>query len=234
MAVSNAITSQTFLQGLTLLLNAVTAPDQKMGTFLQGLAGSVVPGLVSQTNQVLDPYQRQINSMLDAVKARIPGVSESLPPKRDMFGEPISATRRALGMTPVTVTTESDDKVRLEAARLGIGVAKTPNSIQMPAKGDRKLGKVELSPQQKDVFAETKGKLALQMLTPYVNSPTWDLMPDMQQEMIYKKVFEIANEYASKKAVSQDQRQTKAQQIHDELIRRMEPKQPSILSEGLP
>lgn len=234
MAVSNAITSQTFLQGLTLLLNAVTAPDQKMGTFLQGLAGSVVPGLVSQTNQVLDPYQRQINSMLDAVKARIPGVSESLPPKRDMFGEPISTTRRALGVTPVTVTTESDDKVRLEAARLGIGVAKTPNSIQMPAKGDRKLGKVELSPQQKDVFAETKGKLAHQMLTPYVNSPTWDLMPDMQQEMIYKKVFEIANEYASKKAVSQDQRQTKAQQIHDELIRRMAPKQPSILSEGLP
>lgn len=223
-AFANAITNQTFLQGVTNLINAISDPQRFGPRFIQNFVGSAIPAVVGQTAQMLDPYMREVNSVLDAVQARIPLASQGLMPKRDPYGEPIPGKDRVLGISPVTSSTMSEDKVRLEAARLGIGVAKAPDYIELPAGRDKKLGKVELTPEQKDVFADKSGHMAHQILTQIVNTPTWENTPDMVQRATMEKVFEMSRKVGKAAAVPPEQIVKEAQRISDELNRRLQTK----------
>jgi hypothetical protein len=91
-AFANAVTNQTFLQGITKLVNAMSDPKRFAPKFFQGLAGSIVPAAVAQAANSMDPVAREVDSMLESIQSRIPGMREDLLPKRDIFGEP-SRTR---------------------------------------------------------------------------------------------------------------------------------------------
>lgn len=223
-AFANAITNQTFLQGVTNLVNVISDPNRYGGRFFEGLAGSAVPGILGQTARMVDPYQREIDGVLDAVKARIPGLSETLQPKRDPYGEPVPSVDRPLGVLPIATSTMSQDKVRLEAARLGVGAAKAPDYIELPAGRDPKLGRVELTPEQRDVFATEAGKLAYRILSQMVNSPTWDNLPDMAQRNAVARVFESARGMGRAAAVPPEQIRREAERIARELQIRLQPK----------
>ena len=223
-AFANSITNQTFLQGITNIINAISDPSRFAPRFAQSMAGSTIPSIVGQTAQMLDPYQREVDSVLDAIKARIPGVSETLMPKRDPYGEPIPAKDRLGAISPITVSEPSSDKVRQEVARLGVGASKAPDYIELPAGKDPKLGRVQLTPEQKDVFAAEGGKLAYQVLTRLVNSPTWDNMPDLAQRNAINRVFEVSHQYGKAKAVPPEQIAKEAQRIAAELKIKLQPK----------
>jgi len=173
---------------------------------------------------MLDPYRREVYSILDAVQYRIPGARENLQPKRDPFGEPIPAKARLAGISPITVSTESTDKVRTEVARLGVGVSKAPDNIELPAGRDPKLGKIELTPEQRDIFAEKSGKVAYEGIQLMVNSPWWDTMPDMAQRIAIEKVFEQSRKVGKAFAVPPEQIMQKALQISTELEKRLQTK----------
>lgn len=217
----NAITNQTFLQGMTTLSRAITEPGRFGPKFVQQLAGSAVPGIAAQTAQLTDPWVREIDSISDAVMNRIPVAREQLLPQIDLFGKPIENKERTGVVSPITVTTESKDKVRTEAARLGVAVQKAPDAIQMRAGGDRKLGKVELTPEQQQVFAKVSGTAAYQVLDSYVNSPRWDDLPDMVKKQVYDKVFERARAQGRAEAITPEQRREEAQRIADVINGRM-------------
>lgn len=223
-AFGNAVTNQTFLQGIANIANALQEPDRFGARWINGLAGSAVPAIVGQTAQMLDPYKREVDSAFDAIKARIPGVSQSLMPKRDEFGEPVPATDRVGAITPITVSKVSEDKARLEMSRLRIGVNKAPDHIDLPAGHDPKLGKVPLTPEQQDVFASTTGKLAHQILTQLVYSPGWDALPDTAQHTAVEKVFEAARKAGKAAAVPPSQIIAESNRIAAELQLRMQQK----------
>jgi hypothetical protein len=224
-AFANAITNQTFLAGMTQVLNAINDPTSRGMKFIQNfVASAAVPTLVSQVNQMTDPYQREVNGIIDAIKARTPGMSETLTPKRDAFGEEIATKERPLGLLPITVTTQSTDKVRNEASRLGLGFAKAPDSIQIPSKGDKKLGRIDLTAEQKDQFGKIAGEMAYKQLEPIVNSPQWNTMPDMIQKEYYTRIMDLARKAAAATVVTPAQRQEKASVVQSELNKRMQPK----------
>lgn len=223
-AFANAITNQTFLQGVTNIVNAMSDPDRYGSRLVQNMTASLVPGIIGQTADMLDPYRREVYSVLDAVQYRIPGARENLQPKRDPFGEPIPAKDRLAGISPITVSTESTDKVRTEVARLGVGVSKAPDNIELPAGRDPKLGKIELTPEQRDIFAEKSGKVAYEGIQLMVNSPWWDTMPDMAQRIAIEKVFEQSRKVGKAFAVPPEQIMQKALQISTELEKRLQTK----------
>jgi hypothetical protein len=179
-AFANAVTNQTFLQGITKLVNAMSDPKRFGPRFLRASrARSCRPPWPDREHD--GPGRARGDSMLDAVKSRIPGMREELLPKRDIFGEPEANKDRVGGVLPITVKTESDDKVRTEAARLGISVADTPKKAHV-GRGTGKLGEVPLSPEQRDTFADVGGHLAHEILAPIVNSPQWDALPPLVQK----------------------------------------------------
>lgn len=206
-AFSNAVTKQTFMQGMATVTDALAEPDRFGPRLAQSLTASLVPGFIAEQAAMHDPYVREINSIVDAVKNRIPGVRESLPPGIDVFGESIQSKERLGVVSPVTTTRDTEDKVRAEASRLRISVAKTPKDIILPAAGDRQLGKVDLTHKQQHRFAQVAGKMAHQQMTELVNSPFWDTAPDTEKRMAFDKVFDKSREFANKTALTPEQRQ---------------------------
>lgn len=223
-AFANAITSQTFLQGITNIVGVFNKPEENAGNFFENFVSSWVPGALGQTAAIIDPYQREVYSILDAVKSRIPGLRETLEVKRDPYGEPVPGKKRPLGIVPVTVTEQSEDKVRMEVARLGVGVAPAPDYIELPAARDSKLGKVPLTPEKRDVFADKAGKFAYEILTQVVNSPSWDQTPDMVQRNMIKTVFERTRKAGEAAAFTPEEIQREAIRISTELQKRLQPK----------
>lgn len=222
-AFGNAVTSQTFLQGFTNLIHAATEPERYGAKFAQSIAGLVVPGILAQNAQLADPLMREIDSSIDAVKNRIPGFRQTLPAQRDVFGEQIQNRERLGVVSPIVTNKVSDDKVRTEAARLGIGASKAPNSIELPAAKDRKLGKVDLTPEQQDVFGDVAGHFAHGVLDPIVNSPTWDDQPKQVKQAIYDRAFEAGHKMGKNAALSPEQRQLEIGRIVHELGQRFAP-----------
>ena len=220
-AFANSITNQTFLVGIASFVDALAQPDRKAGAFIQKLAGGAVPNIVGQTAQLTDPFKRQIDSIRSAVQSRIPGLREMLPVQRDPFGEPIPNDERVGYISPVTMKDQSTDKVRTEAARLGIGASLPPKSIQLPSAGVAKGGKVELTPEQRDVFGDVAGHMAYRIMDQMVNGPTWDGMPDLVKERAFKTVFERSHELGKAAALSDEQRQVEIQRITREVTRRL-------------
>jgi hypothetical protein len=221
-AFANAVTNQTMLQGITSVVQVLADPERYGPRFFQQYAGSVVPALVAQTTAMFDPVQREVNGIVDAVKARIPGARGTLEPKINPFtGEPMEAKQRLGEIAPITETELSMDPVLSEALRLGVGVPKTPKKLQLPSPLDRKAGQVELTPEQRTLFASTSGQLAHQILTKIVGSDVWEPLPDLVKKNIYSKVLTQARKAGAAAALPGEDRAAFAQEMADNLIEKL-------------
>jgi hypothetical protein len=188
------------MTGATNFVNVLQDPSRYGQNYFESLAASVIPGAVGQTAADLDPLLREMHGMRDAMIARIPGMREGLMPKKDLFGQPIPAPERLWWGSPFTVSSTSTDKVRTEASRLGFATPDIPKSLDvLPGKSVGKLDKVQLTPEQKDIFATESGQLAHQELTKIVNRPGWDQQPKLIQRQLYEKVFKMSRDMAMMK-----------------------------------
>lgn len=221
-AFANAVTNQTALQGLTSVVQVMSDPTRYGPKFIQQYAGSVVPNVVAQPTAMLDPVVREVNSITDAVKARIPGLRSELLPQRDIFGEPIQTKERMGAVSPVTETTESTDKVRTEAARLGLSAAGVPKKTHV-GRGSGKLGDVKLEPEQRDRFGDIAGHLAHEVLSGIVNAPGWEDLPDPVQKRIYSKAFLQAHRAGAAAALPPELRAGIAQEISEKIQTELAP-----------
>lgn len=221
-AFANAVTSQTALMGLTNIVNITSDPTRYGPTFFKSMAGTVVPAIVAQPTAMADPVVRQVDSMLDAIKARIPVARQTLLPKRDVFGEPIQSKDRMLDVSPITTTTESTDKVRTEAGRLGISAAGAPKKTHV-GKGTGKLGDVKLEPEQANVFQDVAGHLAHDIMAPLVASPAWDALPDIIKKRAYAKAFLQAHRAGAAAALPTELRNGVIQEITQRMAVELQP-----------
>jgi hypothetical protein len=197
LTLKNGLGNLTMLQGLADFF-AIATDENGGPQFLRNMATSNLPasGLLGNIAQSMDPYQREVYNLLDAVKARIPGLRETLNPKRDALGhEVVEPDKLALGIIPAKSVPVNTDKIASEAARLKVGVGKLDDHIDLPAGGDKRLGKVKLTPEERDAWGREAGAYANQMLQGAVNAPGWDKLPDAVQESIMKNAFSAGREY---------------------------------------
>lgn len=152
------MSNKTWLSGLTDLTEAINDPDRSAKRFLARMAGSLaVPAGVAQVARVYDPVLREAETGLDRIRSRIPGLSEALEPKRDVWGQPITS-EGGLGpdiISPVWQSTDKRDPVT--EALLGFG-----GHVGAPSKtvGDR-----QLTPQEYGRYREEIGERARPVLS---------------------------------------------------------------------
>jgi hypothetical protein len=161
MSVAKNWTSKTFMQSLSAALDATSDPERYGAQFLNGYAGSLIPSIVNTATVAIDDTRRDTKGPLDTMMARIPGASEQLEPKRDLWGRPIKKTGLTLvdrAISPVSISQVSDDPVDKEILRLGIS----------PGLPKKKLGDVELTPEQYSDFSERAGKRAYERVNQIV------------------------------------------------------------------
>ncbi len=160
------LTSKTYLQGIANFLEFLEKPTTNFKQFYRGIVGSIVPAIVAQANQQIDPVIREINSISDQIKSRIPGLSETLPPKRNLWGEPV---RRwgALGpdiVSPIAFSKEKVDPVADEILTTRVSISMPPKSLggiqpsEDPLKPERATWGIKLTPEQYDRLSVLRGK----------------------------------------------------------------------------
>jgi hypothetical protein len=125
-AVANNIANKTYLTGLVRAANAVSDAERYGADWLEQTIASFVPSALSQTQDIIgmDPVMRDVQTIADAIRNRIPGIAENVAPRRDVLGEPLRRSR-ILGAVPpawpFSYSKVNNDIIAQELAQLGAG-----------------------------------------------------------------------------------------------------------------
>jgi len=162
LAVAQNMASKTYLSGVTDFFDAFfgASPDPeaanyKLNRYLQRLASSVVPSFFATIERAMSPEMSATYGYIDRIKSRIPGYSDDLPPRRNIFGEPI-VLEGGIGpdiMSPIYASTAKDDPVADEMVRQQV-------SVGMPR---RQIQGIELDAQQYDRYVLLYSGIEAQM-----------------------------------------------------------------------
>lgn len=149
-AVAKNFSSRTFVKGVAETMSALADPERSSTSRTSSLLVSLLPAsaLIRQVEQGLDPTMAEAQTVLDRARAQIPGLSAALPPRRDLFGEPILLTG-VYG--PVGISTAKPDPVLKELITVK---ARAP---ELPRARDG----IELTRAERDYWARQRGQMTV-------------------------------------------------------------------------
>lgn len=164
-SMSQNMVSKTYMQGIANLVDSISDPRSGSKNFSKGMARSVVPTAVRSVERITDPTLRETNGMLDEIKAGIPGWSDSLPPRRNLYGDPILLSG-GLGpdiVSPIYTSSMKHDPVSDEIVRVGVSLTMPskvimgtpPPGVRMGPESQREG--IELTPKEYDFLVRMAG-----------------------------------------------------------------------------
>jgi len=125
------LVDQPALQGAAQLGRAVTDPlaARKFG---ENYVAGLTPGVVSGIAQTIDPTARAPENIPEAIASRIPGLSQFVPPRIGLWGQPETGEPTAVGrfiraeVDPTASTRDRtlDDPLLAEMERVGANIPK--------------------------------------------------------------------------------------------------------------
>lgn len=197
-AISQNILDESFMRGPAELMKALDDGDRYGDAYIRNLVSSFVPFSVGmgQEARAIDPYSRQTRTVMDSIMAKIPWESETLMPRRDVWGEKIPS-REALGpdgLSAIYETRVRNDPVTTQLVKLGYS----------PAQPDRKIRGVELTEPQYDDYSRLAGRLLKMRLNNIMTQPGFANLPAEKQVDIVKKMVSSSREYARKAVMMQN------------------------------
>lgn len=176
--------SRTWLSGITDALEALKDPERYSGNFIKRLVGSAtVPTGSAQLARTLDPTMRETPDIGSYMSSRMPGMSDELFPKRDVWGQPIVG-EGGVGpdiLSPIWTSTDRKDPITEEALRVGA-------TVSPPSKRD-------MTPEQYDRLQPVVGDLARKWIGELMQSPEYQAKPrDEQAEEIARVMADARKE----------------------------------------
>ncbi len=160
-AMAKVISSKTFLRGMSQMSTLLTNPKRGAGIELRNIAVSLIPfsSALRQVSGAIDPELKEIRNTLDALRNATPWLTDKVPPRRNLFGEPVSTSsmfKGAFGFlwnlaSPINVKGAKDPKtvaVYKEIFRLNKTLGKNP-APDLP----RTISRITLEPNERDRWA---------------------------------------------------------------------------------
>lgn len=182
---------QTFLQGVSNITSAIDNPKGYAQGFIQSTAGSIVPTIVGDVAKGTDPLQREINSPIEAIKAKIPGQRTDLLPKKNAFGENMQNEQGFIGsMLDIFNSSSAKDSAVINELRrlMDAGFASTPTKID---KGQTIGGqKIEFTPEMQDAFEGTSGPVIKQIWQEMITSKDYQSLSDDNKAKVLQNLIE--------------------------------------------
>ena len=90
LALAKQMASKTYLTSLHDTLDAIMDPDRNMAKTAGAMAANFVPFSSGLRFANPDIHLRDTRGVVDKIMATVPGLSEKLPPRRDVFGDPLT------------------------------------------------------------------------------------------------------------------------------------------------
>lgn len=123
-ALSEQVINKTFLSGFASTTEMLADPKRQAPKYLERFASSFVPNILGTARKITDPEIKHVTSMIDAMKAKIPGLSKDVPARRNIFGEVVEAyypkvgnevadagIRALMAMNPVYVSKVKEEPI---------------------------------------------------------------------------------------------------------------------------
>lgn len=206
-ALAKNLTNKTFLSGISDAIEAINDPDRNGEGYIRKLAGTVVPSVSAQIAREVDPVLRDttadplsdfktIEGIINQIKSRIPGFSDRLPARIDMWGEPI-VFEGGLGpdlISPIYTKNWRNDKPTQELLRLDV----------IPGRLKREIGGAELKPEEFKEMSILAGKMMRSLMEPFINSSGYDKIPDLAKEKTLEQMMRASRDFANAKMLSNE------------------------------
>ncbi len=165
-AMARNFTAKTYLQGMSNFFEMISDPPRAHRHITRTLA-SFVPftSLLRQTESLVDPTLRETRGVLDEVYAGIVGLSDKLPPSRNLRGDPVILPPGVgpFGIIPLYVSNDNQNPVWKEMMRNQAKIGMPQQTIygtQVPLialeEGSVKQG-ILLSPEEYDEYVRLAG-----------------------------------------------------------------------------
>ena len=191
LAVVNQLTDKTFMQGFSNLVAILQDPVRYQEGTVKNFARSLVPRIAAQVERQVDPVVRDAQGVLDSIKSQIPGVSSTLPARRNIWGQTQMADG-ALGpniMSPIYTNTVGPNTTSIENGKITIGSKtydlNTEKDVNLAYQFDREWAKVgygpnrlpdevhknvALEPAERDLIHQLMGHQTLEALKQWAKS----------------------------------------------------------------
>lgn len=200
------LASQPYLKGISGAANAVNDPTRYAQTFLDSTVGSVIPAFSSQIARGTDPTQRAYNpSVAGTIKGEIPGLRETLPAQRDIFGQPVSsgnngnipgvsgAVQTVNPFYPLSPRSQNDPAAHELQRLYTAGGSQNAPAFAAPQKSMTINGKkTALTPEQMDKYVATSGPLIQSGINNLLQSPDYQALPDNKKTAQINDVINAA------------------------------------------
>jgi hypothetical protein len=128
-ATAENLMSKTHLRGVSDFFNAVSSGEAwQWERFSANLLGSFVPNALTRGN--LDDTMREARGFVDQLRSRVPGLSDGLEPRRNIYGEKVMKTAGYFQrvFNPFTVAGAEADEVDMELLRMGLDMQLPPET----------------------------------------------------------------------------------------------------------
>ena len=117
---AKAAQDRSFMQGFAGLVQAIESPEEHMDQYLKStIAGFLTPAISATAAQLADPTRRETFDAIDAVEARILGLSKTLIPRMDLWGRDVRLAESGAGrvfdvISPLKVESERSSPIDAE------------------------------------------------------------------------------------------------------------------------
>ena len=205
----NTFLDQSYVQGLSNALNAITDSNRYGESYVNSFARGLVPNLLRQTATATDPMQRQVNNAGEAVVSGIPGASQNLDAKVDTYGReienkqtlPLGQMWDALKLSNSRKTNSVIDEVN----RLH-NVDPNNKDLQVtPPKEDNTLSvngqNVKITDAQKTQLQKDTGNAAITAMRQVMQSEKYASLSDQEKAKALDKARSDAQTEARKKFI---------------------------------
>lgn len=176
------------LTGLGQFAQMMKDPNRYSERYIASFASTALPysSFLGQTAAVMDPNMREVHSVLEGLKYKIPKARETLFPVRDWTGMPIANSREEWGAV-IPFRAVNQDPIDGEMVRLDI----------RPTKVSKEINGIKLSPALYDEYQSTAGPLTRSMLESAILQPGWKDIPRFFQQKWVKNAIENSRAMAA-------------------------------------
>jgi hypothetical protein len=179
---AEVVADETWMRGITSLIDAARHWDRDGAKYMRNLSTEFIPFSIGmrQIASLTDPVWRSVRSEMDALRAHIPGMSQSLFPVRDLWGQPMAGG----SMMSWSPAVNDPATIALQKAEY------------YPARPERKIRGVELTDQQYDDFTRIAGRDAKMRINAMISNPGFDLIPKQIRQEQLKNAMEGGRDMA--------------------------------------
>lgn len=184
-----------FMGTLANLIQAVHDPvGQRAQTFINREAGSLVPAIVADVAETLDPTVRRPKTALQAIESRIPGMTGAAQPIVDVTGRTVRRPANAFGgASPFPASKVNNDPVVRELARLGVSTPQPPTTVKWRGR------QTTLSDAERTQLAQQEGQELAARLVRMIPSAAWTRLSDDTKRKRVAQIRRVIEEARSQR-----------------------------------